>query len=228
MALSTGNVTSDGGYRTGGRTFSHNSNGTLLLVSQHIRYGTGTSAATAITYNGVGLTKLANQNSTSDSVHLWYLKSPASGANNVVATFAGEGAMVFTAVSVIDADLVTTFGTVAKAGGTSTAPSATASSASGEMVLAFVGHSYAGGAATLTVGASQTEIANAESGSTGLYGRSAVSWEAGAASVTMSWTASTSSVWALVSVPVKPVGGGGPTATRRDGITKGLHRGLAA
>lgn len=60
--------------------------------------GSGSDGVTAITYNGVALTKIASAiHSGSGSAALWYLVNPASGANNVVVSAPFTGLEVFAA-----------------------------------------------------------------------------------------------------------------------------------
>ena len=98
------------------------------------------------------------------------------------------------------------------AGSWGTALSVPVSSATGQLVVDTVGiRQTPSGDATLTVGAGQTQRYNLASGTGGndnVVG--AGSEEAGAASVTMSWTAASSigaRPWAMVAAPLKPSGG---------------------
>ena len=90
------------------------------------------------------------------------------------------------------------------ASGTSTTPSVSVTSATGEFVVDAVGLRTDTNQ-TITKGIGQTEhynIASATSGTSNVIG--AGSEKVGATSVTMSWTALVSQNWAIVAVPIKP------------------------
>ena len=95
-------------------------------------------------------------------------------------------------------------GTFASATGSSTAPSVAVTSAVNELVVDGAGW-VAGGVGT--AGAGQTQRAQEEQGDVFRMGTSD---EAGAASVTMSWTVDTGG-WTIQGVPLKPVAAAGAT-----------------
>lgn len=155
---------------------------------------------TAVTYNGVALTKIADSGRSAggDYVQIWRLIAPATGANNIVATFPASNVGGGAATSYTGADQTTPDGTPVTATGTSNSPSVTVSTASGEYIDDGVA---ADSGSAPTVGANQTAVlavsANGES--------RGASYQAGADGGVMSWGLSTSTTWAMAAAPVKPV-----------------------
>lgn len=90
-------------------------------------------------------------------------------------------------------------GTAAFANGSSGTPSVVVSSATGELVVDFV--TFGGGSGAVHVSQTQRWLQATSTGG-------GSSEEAGAASVTMSWTQS-SADWTIAGVPLKPAAGGG-------------------
>jgi hypothetical protein len=76
-------------------TFTHTTTGSnRFLVVGTAAYSASLVTATAVTYNGVSLTKVnaitAELESNNQETSLWYLDNPASGANDVVVTWSGS------------------------------------------------------------------------------------------------------------------------------------------
>jgi hypothetical protein len=78
-------------------TWSHTctgSNRILIVGAYGYMASGGLIAITGVTYNGVALTKIAGINGTADALNqnteLWYLIAPATGANNIVITWASS------------------------------------------------------------------------------------------------------------------------------------------
>ena len=97
MALVKGTVTENIGVGTVGTTatLSHNSNtGTDRLLVVFIGYAS-TNNCTAVTYNGVSMTKqgswIMNDSGAGFEYDIWYLVAPATGSNNIVATMTAAG-----------------------------------------------------------------------------------------------------------------------------------------
>lgn len=107
--MTVGTVTQSAMASTAGRTFSHNNNGSYLVVA--IGIADPHTVITGVTYNGVAMTRLKGQNSTSYGTCIWGLANPAAGSNNVVISCSADtfGA---TAVSLVTASVA-----VAVAGG---------------------------------------------------------------------------------------------------------------
>lgn len=224
-----GTVTGADGFNGGTtKTFAHSNDGDYLLVG--VATLLSTANPTGITYNGVSMSLVDEvAHASSVGIAVYGLASPAAGSNNVVVTWGNTGQSgVIAAVSVVDANSGTPLGTPANTTSAATAaPTVTVAGASGDLIIDF--HAIlmaAGTATTVTVDASQTSIHEGTL-SSNTARRLCVSTEAGAASVSMDWSLSQSCRTKSVGVAIKAAGGG-PTASRRDGMTKGLHRGLAA
>ncbi|MGH9260916.1 MAG: hypothetical protein ACRD08_13630, partial [Acidimicrobiales bacterium] len=132
---------------------------------------------------------------------LWYLVNPPVGTANVTLTASASrnlsgGAMTFTGVH-----QTTPVGTPDSVGGQSNSTSVTVSSATGEMVVDVVAQRDPSTMGTLTVGPGQTERYRRDHTNTNM--RIAGSTEAGAASVTMSWTFTLDPRHAQVAVPLR-------------------------
>lgn len=180
-------------------TWSHTCSGTnrLLVVGVTINDGTSESV-TGVTYNGVAMTSAGSValSANGDEVSLWYLVNPASGANNVVATFSATMDVVIgESISFTNVHQATPIGTQVEATGIGTTASAMASSAARELVVDMVG-----GEDAFTVGAGQTSRQARTVG----FLHAAMSTEPGAGTVTMSWTLP-SDPWAIVALPIKPI-----------------------
>lgn len=164
-------------------------------------YGLGFSSGP--TYNGVSLSELVNSTNVSANVRVrvYGLVAPATGANNLAFTYdaASEGRTVIAVRSFTGVHQSTPLGTIVPAtaaGGTRTVDVA---SAVDELVV-DMGLNRLGG--TVTVGAGQTQRVNQASAVGDQVGVS--SDEAGAATVTMSWTSTGGDEWVLVGIPLKP------------------------
>jgi len=189
-------------------TIAHTTSGAnrLMLVGVSITKDTGGGApsVSSITYNGVPLS-FVGARATSDNfgrMEIWGLAPPATGTNNVVVTFSAKpnaatvGVTTFTGV-----DQSTPLGTFASATGDSTDASVDVSSAAGQLVFdTLVVESVDD--LDLVPGAGQTERWD-------LYRSKAAngggSTEAGASTVTMSWSWSPADKWAIGAVPIRPI-----------------------
>lgn len=145
----------------------------------------GTNHVASVTYNGVALTRLLrhSQASSLQEGDLWYLVNPDTGTHNVVATH-DVSPSDFAAVSVgyRNVHQTTPFGNTGTTGGTSGPMTQNVSSSSDELVIDVLAFSVTNG---VTVGSGQTQRGQQVEGT--LWG-SAMSEEAGAATVTMSWS----------------------------------------
>jgi len=199
-------------------TIAHNttdldSSGNRLLVVRVVVLSVGNISSVSSDVDGAFTLLQAFDGGDGTSVEIWYLKNPTAGAHTITVTAdatnrrAGGGAVTYGNV-----DQTTPFGTPATASGTSTTPSVTVSSASGEIVLDIMVSKNSAGGTTPTVDASQTQQFNFKT-VTGLGMSSrlncAGSREAGAASVSMDWTLSDSQGWGMIGVAIKETGGGG-------------------
>ncbi|CAB4132650.1 hypothetical protein UFOVP253_46 [uncultured Caudovirales phage] len=211
LVYDTSTSSNSGGAAAASLTWSHTmavgSGGILVVAPSYANPSAG--LITGITYNGVTLTKIDSSIAnlgvgTGRGVELWYLLSPATGANNIVVTASGAtaplngGAISLTGASGI--------GTSAKNSSTSaTSLAATTSSGASDIVV---------GAATCRtttfgVGGSQTSRYNT------VQAVNFLSWgstQAGGASVSSTFTqAGAADNFAIIAVPVTQAAGGTPT-----------------
>ena len=139
---------------------------------------------------------------------MWYLKNPPSGTANVTVNLLGLTNAAAGAVSFSGVDPINTFGAIASDSSTGTGttnPSTTVASGTNNLVIDAV--ALEGDAGALTAGAGQTQRWTATTGGAASNIRGVGSTEAGAASVTMSWTKANTAKWAILaaSINVNPV-----------------------
>jgi hypothetical protein len=191
-------------YTAGDQTIAYTVNASAeLLVLGAVVVG-GAGQISGITVGGNALTQLDTINNGSlVDVALWYRKSPPTGSQGIAVDFlSGTPTSQIGAITFAGVDLTNTFGTVVK-GTTDNATARTedVTAAVNDLVLDVVG-AYHAAASTYTVGAGQTSRwAAALSGSTTRNGMG--STEAGATTVTMSWSSSTATYWGQIGVAVK-------------------------
>jgi hypothetical protein len=195
-------------------TFSHSTSGSdrLLLVSVASQPNDDDGiieVVTGITYGGQALTVVgtAAQGPDNSRIEIWRLVNPPTGSNTVSITFndafddpvneegASAGAVSFTGVH--QGTPLGTFASAISSG--SSVPTVAVSSAVGELVFDTVARK----GAAVTVDPSQTEQWNlcTDGGCSNVGG--GASTEAGAASVTMSWTPANDR-WSIGAVSIKP------------------------
>lgn len=180
------------------KTWAHTCTGSNLILIVGLAFRS-TVSSVSVTYNGVAMTSVGDTAAgpTGGVVYMFRLVNPATGANNVVANWTTAsnmvgGSMSFTGVSQSDP-----IGTPTTATGTASPATTTVSSATGELVV----DALSSNAVLPSVGADQT-TRYGPTLSTNVYG--AGSTEAGASSVTMSWTFGSAANWGIVAVPLKP------------------------
>jgi hypothetical protein len=184
----------------------------LMLVGVSWNCGTTSRSISSVTFGSYTLsnviTQLGENSSGDDRFSAIYslINPPAGETGNVTITFSGSvsNGIVAGAVNFAGVDQTTPLGTPSGAALTSgSAPTITLNSLNGtELVFDNVFQGATDENQTLTAGAGQTQNWNAFIGNT----RAASSTEqATGASVTMSWTAASASVWAIVAVPINPV-----------------------
>jgi hypothetical protein len=201
-------------------TFAHTCSGSdrLLLFWVFFDRGAGTYNVSSAAYAGVAMTQIGTVTDSARHVELWALAGPASGTNNVVATYNNTGPtakLIIRAVSYNGVDGTTPYGTFASATGFTTSATVNVASATGEMVADFCG--VQSGGASITVGSGQTSRYEIDGGASGV---GAVGWsdEPGAGTVTMSWSGWITDNWLIGAIPLKPVGvaaGGVPKTTKQ-------------
>lgn len=161
---------------------------------------TNTGDITGVTFNGVSMTELGVVNRAASTMTVWIfgLANPTSG--DVVITGDTSLAAEVTVSHYQGVVQTGSTGTPASADGASDTPSVAVTSATGELVVDAVGWNAGGDG---TAGASQTKRAEGVVGN-GISMDVATSDEAGAASVTMSWTVASGGAWVIIGVPLKP------------------------
>lgn len=177
-----------------------------FLIAPVLYYNPATFVQ-SVTFDGINLTAVpSSQISNGDYfIELWSLIAPHVTTANLVATFGGSSPFDagLIGISASGVHQTTPLGTPVLTSGTSTTPSATVSSAAGELVIDGLIIVHGG---TLTVGSGQTQRANATAN--GFVKRGA-STEPGGPSVVLDWSNSSSQAWAQVAVAIKAAGGGG-------------------
>lgn len=167
----------------------------------------------SVTYNSVSMTELYDVAPSPGFVPMvvYRLVAPSAGTFNVSVTFTfSVTANVIAAVSYSGVDQGTPDDGVDAANGENSQPSNTVTSAVNDVVVDCLA---AVADMALTEGAGQTERLDQSWASGG--GRMGISEEAGAASVTMSWTLATDNNWTDVSLSLNPAAVGGSTSPYR-------------
>lgn len=230
MALAFDATSTASGQVVDTLSWSHTASGADRVVLVGVAWRmTSAVTVTGVTYGGVAMTSVGSQFHTASAanarMHLWRLVAPATGAQTITITMSGQvNDLIGGAVSFTGADQTTPVGTFASAEGNSTSPATVdVTSATGEIVVDTVCSS--GLAVTLTAGAGQTQRWNSGIIATAI---GAGSTEAGAATVTMSWTLNTVANWVIGAVSVKPVSAaGGVTYPQLERFgTRGIERGM--
>jgi hypothetical protein len=204
MAVAFDNVTTDTGTSASSTSFSHTTSGEqrllLVWISNYPSENQSGPAPTAVTYGGVSMTAEGNVTDgfPNDESHLYLysLVNPASGPNTVSVTWsASVTEFQVVAISFTGVDQADATGLFQSNQGSSTTPSVNVSSEAGDMVAdcAIVFDR------TFTVGSGQTERFNLN----GTNQDSAGSTEPGAATVTMSWTLSSSQNWGIGAINIR-------------------------
>jgi hypothetical protein len=154
--------------------------------------------STGVTYGGTALTLVGRYTgSHSHTSEIWRLLAPTVATANIVASFNSSVDAIGGGVAFDGVDQSTPTGTLVGASADNSSPSRTVTSATGEVVIDVL---FVDQNTTATAGAGQTERWDQTNNRTG-----AGSTEAGASSVTMSWTLGTADEWNLAAVPIKPV-----------------------
>ena len=188
-------------------------NGTMTLSlttsgsNRYLLVGLGTTTSitcTGITYNGVAMTEIGSAVDNTDSgansrLYVFELIAPASGANDIVASFSGAPAeRTMFGLSFTSVHQTTPTGTSATATvNNSATPSVTVSSATGELVVDF--HSANNSLVTFSAGSGQTSR-QTETTSVGMCS----STQDGAASVVMDWSNTNNRWYSSRGIPLKP------------------------
>ena len=217
MAITIGTITPDTGLAGGSDTFSHDNNGDYLVVGVSSIIADVDGTPDTVTYNGTSMTKIGDTGYSLDcGATLWELIAPDSGAHDVVVTWTGDTTVARSmgAISFSGVHQTTPSGTVATATSNSTtAPSVTATTASGEVVVDCHAFYMPGGSATAaTADANQTERVDTGQSTTRRIG---MSTQDGADGGVMSWTLDQTCRTRSIAVSIKPAAAGTNTSVKR-------------
>lgn len=184
-------------------SWTHTPTGTPSGVGVGVAWWDGANAVSTATYGGTSMTphKISDINGSSDRVSIFALANPSSGSQTVAIGWGTSVVPNGVAITVTGGDTTTVHSNTSSANGSSTAPSTTCTSATGELVMDFGAHRWP---TDMTAGADQTERADFlnNSGDTEIFS----STESGATSVTMSWSNGTSANWAIAAMAFKSDG----------------------
>ncbi len=190
----------------GSESWSHTATGSNLLLLVAVALNSTSDLVTGVTYNGVALTRLAMAVASGGTrrVYLYALVAPVAGTHTVVVSYSSTpNHFAAAAVTYSGVDQTTPRGTPVTNTGTGFTPTLSVASASGELVVDAVTYANQGNP-TLSVGAGQTERVNTKDATVNAATPIGMSEEAGAASVTMSWSLTNSVDWAIIGVALKP------------------------
>lgn len=204
LAIDVASTARTGTFGATSLTWSHTCTGADRALFVSISLGQSMTV-TGITYNGVALTNRSIIANGVIRAEIWLLVAPTSGANNIIASFSGTASAVGGATSWTGVDPTTPTDSAVTASGNDTAPTVVASCASDQFVVDVVAVEDSGDGIA-TVGSGQTERWNQKAPITLPYIIGCGSTEAGAASVTMSWSLDISAEWATIALPIRPVG----------------------
>lgn len=215
-------ATSEGGGQTATVTVSHTVSGSdRYLICHAFLYGNSQSVSTWTWNTSENLTSITSAVNGSAKVEMWGIKAPSTGTHNWVLTATGSTDIVAGCGSYTGVNQTTPLGTASQGAGASTAPSVTVSSAAGELVVDGLAVDSPSGSG-YTLGAGQTERwSHTVAGGNFNNPEAVSSTEAGAASVTMSYTLNNSWNWALAAVPLLEATGGGGSVSR--GMLLGVY-----
>lgn len=176
-------------------------------------WSSNSTGASGVTFGGAAMSLLGRRaDVNSGFAEIWYLKAPTAGAKTVVVSMAagaGGSYMVAGSATYQGVNQATPFNAASPQsnnGAAPTQPSLNVTSAAGERVVDTATDNELS-TDTLVAGAGQTTIYNTTHGSDIAGGASE---EAGAASVTMSWSGVPSGTpWSHIAASLIPAGGGG-------------------
>lgn len=196
-------------------TFSHtvaaNANRILVVGVSYRAFTNPTAQVSAITYNGVALTKSRRDTTVDRKTEIWYLKDPAAGAHDVVVTWTLDPAdQVVGAASYYDVDQTTPIATDAGATGSSNTQAVSVAADTNQLIVGVVAtYPGGGGMVPLAPGAGTTERWEDDSHPGGVGNiEGAGGDEAGSGgSTSIGWTnPGAADTWAISAVVLNPVG----------------------
>jgi hypothetical protein len=200
-------------------SFSHTCTGAnrLLLVWVFFDRGNGAYNVSSMTYAGASMSQATTFAFGTKYAEVWQLIAPTEGANTLAATYNNVGPtakVIIRAFSYTGVDQTTPLGAGTSATGATNTATIAVSSATDELVTDMVSvQSYA---QNLAAGDGQTSRYESDA-SANTITAIGFSDEAGAASVTMSWTFA-NDTWVIAAIPIKPAGGaaaGVPKTTKQ-------------
>ena len=212
MAVAHDASTEDGSFdSTDTISFAHTCTGSNRCLIFGAGFFSGSMTITTMTYNSVGMTAggAIETDGGGGGTVIYYLKAPATGSNTVLCVFnssaggGGSGASSYTGVD----QTTPVSGFNSANGANSSAPTVDITSATGDMVVDSMEYYDAGGDWTIAADGGQTQIYDVEDG--GQQTNAAGSYEAGAGTVTMSWTISEETDWAIVALNLEAAAAGG-------------------
>jgi hypothetical protein len=175
-----------GGVASGASTSFTVGSGTQRALVVILLQNTGVFGGSSVTYNGVSMTGIGADGT------VFGLVAPASGANNIVATFTGGGTVSLAALSTTGTDQsggTTTFHDYATNSAISSSPSVTITSATNELAIAGWLNAAAQNFTVPAVGC--VDIGKVNTG----VNQNASSYAVGAASVSVGYAMGSSTFW---------------------------------
>jgi len=204
-AIALDTAASNGSAGASPITWTHTVSGsnTILFVGLSMRDRTTTISA--VTFNSVAMTFLDSsiQSGQAHQSHLYYLTNPDAGAHTISISTSSSITRTGCSISFTGVNQSAPLGTQQKNSGDFTTTTVDVSSAAGELVMDFIGVGGVTGLA-LTQGGGQTKQVEQAQGTTET---GSISTEAGAGTVTMSWSWTGAFFRDQIAVPVKAAGG---------------------
>ncbi len=185
---------------TWAHTVNSGSNSALFVTLAIDGLGAG---VTGVTFDGVALTQVG-RTAGNHAVEIWRLVNPNVTTANVVVNLGATTTIKGGAITYDGVNQSTPTGTYGSANGTSTSASVIVTSATGELVLDIT--NWTANPAGYTTGAGQTAVWNL----TNATHRGVSTTEAGAATVTMSSTVSSSQQWEIGAVSIRAASNNAP------------------
>lgn len=198
-------------------TWAHTCTGSNLYLVVAVTFDDSANGGTVtgVTYNGVGMTAIDNHNHTAGPQVHWYgLANPATGANNIIASFTNGSdprAQIGGGQSFTGVHQSSTWGTVAKEqqDGGETDVAATANSATDEMMVCACG-CRSNATRTIAVKGTETQDWNEQIDADPAFNLSGGCHLAGTSGTTnVGFTLSSGTEFAVMVAALKPVGAGG-------------------
>ena len=191
----------------------------VLVVGVHLEGG---GRPTGVTYAGQPMIEIASAApGGSNESSLWYILAPATGANDVVASYDGSTYTILGAISLYNvAQEAPEAFAVANGSGTDVGVTVTGCSTDSWVVDAA---QCTASAYSLTEDAGQTERYEDSRGS---RGAGSTKPDVAAGNIDMGWTISSSGAWAIVAASFKKYTAGGapyPVSELRKGLLSGYH-----